>query len=98
MSLQRELQLVRKLEHPNLVNVLAIEEEENAASITSNIVVMELCAGKSLFCFLSLPENRNGLEDNEFLCVLNDVTEGVKYLRENHVVHRDIKPGNMIFD
>ena len=89
---QRELQLVRKLEHKNLVKVLAIEEEDDS-QFTRSIVIMELCEGRSLFCFLSLPINRYGLKDKEFIIVLKDVTEGMKYLRENHVVHRDIKPG-----
>ncbi|XP_063675473.1 serine/threonine-protein kinase TBK1-like [Bolinopsis microptera] len=92
---QRELQLVQKLEHKNLVKVLAIEEEDDV-SVSRSIVVMELCEGRSLFSFLSLPENRHGLQDKEFLTVFNDVTEGIKYLRENHVVHRDIKPGNIM--
>ena len=93
---QRELQLVQKLEHKNLVKVLAIEEEDDV-NVARSIVVMELCEGRSLFSFLSMPINRHGLKDNEFLTVLNDVTEGIKYLRENHVVHRDIKPGIYIF-
>ena len=87
---------MQKLEHKNLVKVLAIEEEDDA-SMSRSIVVMELCEGRSLFSFLSMPINRHGLKDKEFLAVLNDVTEGIKYLRENHVVHRDIKPGEMKF-
>ena len=83
---------MKKLEHKNLVKVLAIEEEDDV-SVSRSIVIMELCEGRSLFSFLSLPENRHGLQDKEFLTVFNDVTEGIKYLRENHVVHRDIKPG-----
>lgn len=89
---QRELQLVRKLEHKNLVKVLDIEEEEDP-NVCRQIVIMELCEGRSLYSFLSMPVNRYGLQDKEFLIVLNDVTEGVRYLRENNVVHRDIKPG-----
>ena len=79
------------LKHKNLVEVLTVEDDE--AIPGRSIVVMELCEGKSLFSFLSAPRNRHGLDDNEFLCVLHDVTEGVKYLREKNVVHRDIKPG-----
>lgn len=79
------------------MKVLAIEEEDDV-NVSRSIVVMELCEGRSLFSFLSMPINRHGLKDKEFLTVLNDVTEGIKYLRENHVVHRDIKPGIFILN
>lgn len=84
--------MVRNLEHKNLVKVFAIEEEENV-NVAKNVVVMELCEGRSLFNFISLPINRYGLSDSEFLTVFKDVTDGVKYLREKNVVHRDLKPG-----
>lgn len=54
---------------------------------------MELCTGGSLFNILDDPENTYGLEESEFLLVLEHLYEGMKHLRDNNLVHRDLKPG-----
>lgn len=42
------------------------------------------------------PENKFGLSENEFCCFLKDLTNGIKYLRQLDLLHRDIKPGNIM--
>ena len=76
--------MAQNLEHRNLVKVFGIEHIQT--QITARVVIMELCEGDSLFNFLILPQNYYGLDDKEFLTVLNDVTAGVKYLREQQVL------------
>lgn len=44
---------------------------------------MELCTGGSLFSILDDPLNSYGLEEEEFLLVLKDLTAGMKHLRDN---------------
>lgn len=44
---------------------------------------MELCTGGSLFSILDDPMNSYGLEEDEFLLVLKDLTAGMKHLRDN---------------
>lgn len=58
---------------------------------------MELCTGGSLFNILDDPENTYGLEESEFLLVLAHLYAGIKHLRENDLVHRDLKPGESLF-
>jgi len=89
----REYDILLKLNHPNIVKLLAVEEE---ASTHSKALVMELCTGGSLFHLLDNPENAYGLEEEEFLHVLVDVAAGMKHLRDQDIVHRDIKPGNIM--
>ena len=43
------------------------------AYIHSQVLVMDLCTGGSLFNILDDPENAYGLDETEFLCVLRDV-------------------------
>ncbi|XP_022709805.1 serine/threonine-protein kinase TBK1-like isoform X2 [Varroa jacobsoni] len=62
----------------------------------NKILVMELCTGGSLFSILDDPLNSYGLEEEEFLLVLKDLTAGMKHLRDNSVIHRDLKPGNIM--
>lgn len=57
---------------------------------------MELCTGGSLFNILDDPENTYGLPANEFRLVLEHLSAGMKHLRDNNLVHRDLKPGNIM--
>lgn len=90
----REFEVLKKVKHENIVKLLAIEEEQQEGR--GKVIVMELCTGGSLFNILDDPENTYGLEENEFILVLDHLTAGMKHLRDNNLVHRDLKPGNIM--
>ncbi|XP_061488091.1 inhibitor of nuclear factor kappa-B kinase subunit epsilon isoform X3 [Rhineura floridana] len=89
----REFEVLKKLNHQNIVKLFAVEEIE---SCKQKVLVMEYCSGGSLLSLLEDPENAFGLTESEFLIVLRCVVAGMNHLRENGVVHRDIKPGNIM--
>ncbi|XP_057330109.1 serine/threonine-protein kinase TBK1 [Microplitis mediator] len=89
----REFQVLKKVKHENIVKLLAIEDEQDGRG---KVIVMELCTGGSLFNILDDPENTYGLAENEFLLVLEHLCAGMKHLRDNNLVHRDLKPGNIM--
>ncbi|XP_053101113.1 inhibitor of nuclear factor kappa-B kinase subunit epsilon [Hemicordylus capensis] len=89
----REFEVLRKLHHQNIVKLFAVEEIENSKQ---KVLVMENCSGGSLLSRLEEPENAFGLSEAEFLIVLSCVVAGMNHLRENGIVHRDIKPGNIM--
>lgn len=89
----REFEVLKKVKHENIVKLLAIEEEQEGHG---KVIVMELCTGGSLFNILDDPENTYGLQEEEFLLVLEHLTAGMKHLRDNNLVHRDLKPGNIM--
>ncbi|KAH0618893.1 hypothetical protein JD844_018418 [Phrynosoma platyrhinos] len=89
----REFEVLRKLNHQNIVKLFAVEEIEISKQ---KVLVMEYCSGGSLLCLLEEPENAFGLSESEFLIVLHCVVSGMNHLRENGVVHRDLKPGNIM--
>ncbi|XP_030882440.1 serine/threonine-protein kinase TBK1 [Leptonychotes weddellii] len=60
------------------------------------VLIMEFCPCGSLYTVLEEPSNAYGLPESEFLIVLRDVVGGMNHLRENGIVHRDIKPGNIM--
>uniref|UniRef100_A0A8B9LEU1 Protein kinase domain-containing protein n=1 Tax=Astyanax mexicanus TaxID=7994 RepID=A0A8B9LEU1_ASTMX len=60
------------------------------------VLVMEYCPYGSLYTVLEEPSNAYGLPEDEFLIVLQDVVAGMNHLREYGIVHRDIKPGNIM--
>lgn len=76
----REFDVLKKVNHENIVKLIAIEEDLESAS---KVLVMELCTGGSLFSILDDPLNSYGLEEEEFLLVLKDLTAGMKHLRDN---------------
>ncbi|XP_061840830.1 inhibitor of nuclear factor kappa-B kinase subunit epsilon isoform X2 [Nerophis lumbriciformis] len=88
----REFEMLRKLKHRNIVRLYDVEELPSK----QKVLVMEYCSGRSLLCLLEEPENAFGLPETEFLTVLQCVVQGMNHLRENGVVHRDIKPGNIM--
>uniref|UniRef100_A0A8D2JIP3 Inhibitor of nuclear factor kappa B kinase subunit epsilon n=1 Tax=Varanus komodoensis TaxID=61221 RepID=A0A8D2JIP3_VARKO len=89
----REFEVLRKLNHQNIVKLFAVEEIESSKQ---KVLVMEYCSGGSLLGLLEEPENAFGLSESEFLIVLRCVVAGMNHLRENGIVHRDIKPGNIM--
>uniref|UniRef100_S4RFF2 Inhibitor of nuclear factor kappa B kinase subunit epsilon n=1 Tax=Petromyzon marinus TaxID=7757 RepID=S4RFF2_PETMA len=89
----REFDVLRRLDHKNIVKLFAIEDENNTKQ---KVIIMELCSGGSLYTILDEPENAYGLTEGEFLIVLRDVVSGMNHLREKGIIHRDLKPGNIM--
>ncbi|KAB1258945.1 Inhibitor of nuclear factor kappa-B kinase subunit epsilon [Camelus dromedarius] len=100
----REFEVLRKLNHQNIIKLFAVEETGGSRQ---KVLVMEYCSSGSLLNVLESPENAFGLPEDEFLVVLRCVGKatsslacvpvaGMNHLRENGVVHRDIKPGNIM--
>uniref|UniRef100_A0A8C2A0B5 Inhibitor of nuclear factor kappa B kinase subunit epsilon n=1 Tax=Cyprinus carpio TaxID=7962 RepID=A0A8C2A0B5_CYPCA len=90
----REFEVLQRLNHVNIVKLFAVEELH--MNPKQKVLVMEFCSGGSLLNLLEDPENAFGLPESEFVIVLQCVVQGMNHLRENGVVHRDIKPGNIM--
>jgi len=56
-------------------------------------LVQEYIAGRSLASELS---NHHRLSEDETIALLRDVLEALKFVHQHQVIHRDIKPGNLI--
>ncbi|XP_014790093.1 inhibitor of nuclear factor kappa-B kinase subunit epsilon isoform X2 [Octopus bimaculoides] len=93
VSFQRETEALLQLQHPNIVTFYSVERENLRGN---QVLVTEFCSGGSLSNFLREPENYNGLSDEEFLIFFHDIVCGMKHLRKNGFVHRDIKPPNIL--
>ncbi|KAJ7331255.1 dendritic cell proliferation [Desmophyllum pertusum] len=90
---RREFEVLNKLNHENIVKLYASETELRSQN---EIIVMELCSGGSLFTLLENPANAYGFLEDDFKQVVKDVAAGMKHLREQGMVHRDLKPGNIM--
>ncbi|NXW27649.1 TBK1 kinase, partial [Phaetusa simplex] len=69
----REFEVLKKLNHKNIVKLFAIEEE---TTTRHKVLVMEFCPCGSLYTVLEEPSNAFGLPESEFLIVLRDVDFG----------------------
>lgn len=88
---RREFEVLSKVNHENIVKLIAIEEESD-----HKVLIMELCTGGSLFNILDDPANSFGLEEADFLTVLKHLAAGMKHLHDMRIIHRDLKPGNIM--
>uniref|UniRef100_A0A8D2Q9R9 Protein kinase domain-containing protein n=1 Tax=Zonotrichia albicollis TaxID=44394 RepID=A0A8D2Q9R9_ZONAL len=68
----REFEMLRKLNHKNIVKLFAVEE---TGSSKQKVLVMEYCSSGSLLNVLEDPANAFGLAESEFLIVLQCVGE-----------------------
>jgi len=88
--LKREAEAAGRLKHPNIVAVHDVGEEHDLAYIA-----MDYAEGRSLAAWT---EGENLLPVDEVLYVCAEVAEALHYAHARKVVHRDIKPGNVIYD
>ncbi|MGH8241852.1 MAG: protein kinase domain-containing protein [Steroidobacteraceae bacterium] len=86
--LRAERQILANLEHPNIARLI----DGGATEEGSPYLVMELVEGEPLDQFAA----KRGLSVRERLQVFRDVCAAVSYAHQRLVVHRDLKPGNIL--
>ncbi len=82
-----EAKSVAKLNHPNITQVYDIEEEENLIYL-----VMEYVDGESLDGLIT----KTVLTESRCLKIVADIADALHYAHEKGIVHRDVKPANVL--
>ena len=85
---KEEAQAAARLAHPNIVNVYDVGDENGIYYI-----VMELVEGITLKKYI---ERKGSLTIKEATSIAIQVCAGLEVAHNNHIVHRDIKPQNII--
>ena len=87
---QREAQAAARLVHPNIVQVFDSGQDEHSGQY---FIVMEYIEGAS--CAEILRDD-GWVEVDEAISIIDQACEGLHYAHRHGVVHRDVKPGNLL--
>jgi eukaryotic-like serine/threonine-protein kinase len=87
---QREAQAAARLVHPNVVQVFDSGQDETTGQY---FIVMEYIEGSS--CAEILRDD-GWVEVEEAISIIEQACQGLDYAHRHGVVHRDVKPGNLL--
>ncbi|MGD2252574.1 MAG: serine/threonine-protein kinase [Anaerolineales bacterium] len=86
---EREINVLRKLEHPNIVPILGFGEEEGIA-----FIVMPFYERGTVKDRL----DSDGIPIEDSVRIIEQVADALDFAHKHGVVHRDVKPSNMLID
>lgn len=88
LRFQREANAASKLNHPHIVEIFDVGEEDGR-----HYIVMEVVKGKTL---KELIQQRGALDIKEAIFIMRQIISAVAHAHTNNIIHRDIKPQNIL--
>lgn len=88
-SLENEIKVLRRLDHPNVVKLLEAYESKSYVYL-----VMELVTGGELFDRIV---EKGSYTEKDAADLIKQVLSAVGYMHSSGVVHRDLKPENLLY-
>ncbi|XP_017771202.1 PREDICTED: calcium/calmodulin-dependent protein kinase type 1 [Nicrophorus vespilloides] len=88
-SLENEIKVLRRLKHPNIVQLLETFEDKSKVYL-----IMELVMGGELFDRIV---EKGSYTEKDAADLIRQVLEAVDYMHVQGVVHRDLKPENLLY-
>jgi calcium/calmodulin-dependent protein kinase I len=86
--LEREVDIIKRIQHPNIIAVKRIFETD-----TTLYLVMELAHGGELFEEIV---KRGKYSERDAASIIKQVASAIHYLHTKGIVHRDLKPENLL--
>ncbi|PRP74849.1 tyrosine-protein kinase [Planoprotostelium fungivorum] len=90
-EIRKEIILLKKLNHPNVVNLLGVTTHGSRF-----LMVLEYLEGGSLDRYLQ--KNQRDLNDNNLISFCFDIVKGMLYLQSKGIIHRDLAARNILVD
>jgi serine/threonine-protein kinase len=88
LRFQREANAASKLNHPHIVEIYDVGEEDGR-----HYIVMEVVRGKTL---KELIQQRGALDIKEAIFIMRQIISAVGHAHTHNIIHRDIKPQNIL--
>lgn len=89
-KLEREISILRALDHPNIIRVFEFFEDSKRF-----FIVMEYCRGGELFDEI----NKNTkFTESQSAQIMHQLFSAVAYLHQKRIVHRDLKLENILLE
>lgn len=86
----QEIAIHRSLSHVNIVRFLSNFDDQ-----LNVYIVLELCKQRSM---MELHRRRQVVTDYECRFYVHQILQGVQYLHDNKIIHRDLKLGNLFLN
>ncbi|OWF55869.1 serine/threonine-protein kinase nekl-2-like [Mizuhopecten yessoensis] len=86
---QREEDILKTVKHRHLVRYVDSFRDKDTV-----FMVMEYCDGGTLHSYIR--ELNEGMPEDMFLCFVEQIAQGLKYLHKKKIMHRDIKTKNIL--
>uniref|UniRef100_A0A1B6CUL1 cyclin-dependent kinase n=1 Tax=Clastoptera arizonana TaxID=38151 RepID=A0A1B6CUL1_9HEMI len=84
----REIRMLKKLQHPNLVNMIEVFRRKRRFYLVFEYMDHTLLD--------ELEDNQSGLGNQKTRCHMFQVIRGIDFCHTNNILHRDIKPENVL--
>ena len=85
--IRREIEVMRKLDHPNIVKLYDVVYNR-----TTIYIILEYCKNGDFTHFLK----KRPLKEKHARKFLKELADGLRYLKNHNVIHRDLKPQNLL--
>ncbi|MGL6136552.1 MAG: ATP-binding protein, partial [Planktothrix sp.] len=97
VQFRNQYTIAKNLDFPGIIKPLELQNYENRYAL-----IMEDFGGISLYKYLKITSAKNtpykSLPLAEFLEIMIQLTEIINYLHQNRVIHKDIKPANILIN
>ena len=87
-NMVQEMEALIPLRHPNIIRISDIVSTRSA-----HYIIMDYCNATNLY---DLIEHRTFLRESEVHFIVKQIVEAFLYLTEKDILHRDLKPHNIM--